>query len=185
MVNNIYKIAALFADDFFESDKITPIDASGHTIICGFEILGKIVARKLEKNNVKFYIISDNLQHVLVARERGYIAYFGHLDKLPVLDSLKVKDSHSVILTLDSLVTKQVIIEAVLNYYPDANIITQVNTRKEKLALNKFKINSLIHARNEIATLMVNESTSENIIESQVVNEERTILPSNTIEPQP
>ena len=185
MVNNIYKIAALFADDFFESDKITPIDASGHTIICGFEILGKIVARKLEKNNVKFYIISDNLQHVLVARERGYIAYFGHLDKLPVLDSLKVKDSHSVILTLDSLVTKQVIIEAVLNYYPDANIITQVNTRKEKLALNKFKINSLIHARNEIATLMVNESTSENIIESQVVNEERTILPSNTIEPKP
>lgn len=162
MVNNIYKIAALFAEDFFESDKITPVESTDHTIVCGFEILGKIVAKKLEENNVKFYIISDNLQHVLIARERGYIAYFGHLDKLAVLDSLKIKQSQSVILTLDSLVAKQVICEAILNYYPEANIITKVNTLKEKAGLDQFKINSLIHARNEIATLLVNESISDN-----------------------
>jgi CPA2 family monovalent cation:H+ antiporter-2 len=165
MVNNIYKLAAYFADDFFESDKITPVESTDHTIVCGFEILGKIVAKKLEENDVKFYIISDNLQHVLVARERGYIAYFGHLDNLAVLDSLKVKESQSVILTLDSIVSIQVICEAVLNYYPAANIITKVYTLKEKAALDKFKINSLIHARNEIATLLVNESISGSVIE--------------------
>lgn len=161
MVNNIYKIAALFADDFFESDKITPIQASGHTIICGFEILGKIIAKRLDNQNIDFYIISDNLQHVLLARERGYLAYFGHINKIPVMESLKVKESKSIILTLDSVVTKQVICEAILNYHPNANIITQVNTRKERMALSKFKINSLIHARKEIATLLVNESMAE------------------------
>lgn len=157
MINNIYKLSALFAEDFFESDKITPVETTNHIIVCGFDILGKIVSTKLENNNIKFYIISDNLQHVIEARERGHIAYFGHLNKLAVLDSLKVKQSKSIILTLDSLVTKQIICEAILKYHSQANIITQVNTKKERSTLNKLKINSLIHARNEIATLLVNE----------------------------
>ncbi len=175
MVNNIYKLSALFAEDFFESDKITPVESTNHIIVCGFEILGKIVSTKLESSNSKFYIISDNLQHVIDARERGHIAYFGHLDKLPVLDSLKVKQSQSIILTLDSLVAKQVLCEAILKYHPEANIITQVNTKKERSALNKFKINSLIHARNEIATLLVNESMTGNSIKNYADITEKNI----------
>ena len=172
MVNNIYKLAAIFAEDFFESDKITPIDVSNHTIICGFEILGRIVATKLEQNGAKFYIISDNLQHVLEARERGYIGYFGHLDKLPVLESLNIKKSHSIILTLNSLVTKQVICEAILDYHPEASIITQVDTQKQKAALGKFKIHSLIHARKEIAALLVHESITHQRIDNKKANEQ-------------
>jgi CPA2 family monovalent cation:H+ antiporter-2 len=42
-------------------------------------------------------IISDNLQHMLLARERGVLAYFGHLDKRPVLESLKVEQAANVI----------------------------------------------------------------------------------------
>jgi CPA2 family monovalent cation:H+ antiporter-2 len=158
MVNNIYKLAAMFVVEFFEADKISPVQTSEHTIVCGFDILGRLVATQLTKNDVSFLIISDNLQHVLLARERGYTAYFGHIDKLPVLESLNVEHSKSIIVTVNALRNKQIICEAVLDYYPNANLVVKVNSLKEQKALSNYKINSLIHAQHEIALLLVKEN---------------------------
>ena len=161
MVNNIYKLASLFVVEFFEADKITPVASTQHTIICGFTVLGRIVATELDKNKVNFLIISDNLQHVLLARKRGYKAYFGHLDKLPVLESLNVEQSKAIIVTVNTLVSKQILCEAVLNYYPEANLIVKINDLDEKQALANYKINSLVHAQHETAMLLVKESMSD------------------------
>jgi len=158
IVNNIYKVAALFVVEYFESDKITPVKAKGHTIICGFSVLGRITAKELEKVGVNFLIISDNLQHVLIARKRGYQAYFGHLDKLPVLESLNVEQSSSIIITVDSLQNKQLICEAVLDFYPDANLVVKVSTRDEKNALSGLAIKSFVHAQHETAMLLGKQS---------------------------
>ncbi len=158
MVNNIYKIASLFVTEFFESDKITPIKANQHTVICGFSSVGRITARELKKKRVNFVIISDNLQHVLLARKRGYNAYFGHLDKRPVLESLKIEHSANIILTLDSLKNKRIICESVLNYYPDANLLVKINTIEEKQALSDLNIASFVHAQYETAQLLVKKS---------------------------
>ncbi|MGB5445245.1 MAG: cation:proton antiporter [Psychromonas sp.] len=158
MVNHIYKLASYFVVEFYESDKITPINASNHTIICGFSTLGRIVAKELEKVGVTFLIISDNLQHVLIARGRGYKAYFGHLEKLPVLESLTVEQSSSIIITVDDLRTKKIICEAILNYHPEANLIVKVNTLSEKTSLEELSINSFVHAQHETALLLVKKS---------------------------
>ncbi|WP_438864690.1 cation:proton antiporter domain-containing protein [Neptunicella sp.] len=158
MVNNIYKLASYFVVEFFESDKITPINNTNHTIICGFAIVGRIVAKELDKRGIDFLIISDNLQHVLLARERGYMAYFGHLDKRPVLESLKVEQSASVIITVNTLLNKKIICQAVLDYYPHANLVVKINSLEEKAALNGIAINSFVHAQHEAAVLLVKKS---------------------------
>ena len=158
IVNNIYKLAALFVTEFFESDKITPIQANQHTVICGFTTVGRIVARELQKKGIKFVIISNNLQHVLLARKRGYNAYFGHLDKLPVLESLKIEHSSNIIITVDSLTNKRIICESVLEYYPDANLLVKINTLKEKQALADLNIKSFVHAQYETAQLLVKKT---------------------------
>ena len=75
------------------------------------------------KKKIPFVIISDDLRHVLLGRKLGYMAYFGHLDKLPVLESLKVDESSSVIITVSDIYKKRLICEAVLNFYKDANIL--------------------------------------------------------------
>ena len=157
IMNNIYKLASLFVVEYFESDKITPVKISGHTIICGFSTLGRITAKELEKKGIDFLIISDNLPHVLVARKRGYKAYFGHLDKRPVLESLKTEDSNSIIITVDSLNTKRLICEAVLEYYPDANLIVKISMLEEKNALSDLSIKSFVHAQHETALLLVKQ----------------------------
>ncbi|WP_340679566.1 cation:proton antiporter [Paraglaciecola sp.] len=160
MVNNIYKLASHFVVEFFESDKITPISANNHTIICGFSIVGRIVATELTKKGVRFVIISDNLQHVLLARERGYMAYFGHLEKRPVLESLKVEQASSIIITVNTLLTKKIICQAILDYYPAASIVVKINSREEQLALSGLNIHSFVHARHEAAVLLVKKSMS-------------------------
>jgi CPA2 family monovalent cation:H+ antiporter-2 len=158
MVNNIYKIASYFVVEFFEADNIAPIQTTNHTIVCGFAILGRIVAKKLTENEVNFVIISDNLQHVLLARKRGFDAYFGHLDKLPVLESLKIEQTSSIIITVNTLKNKQIICDSILDYYPEANLVVKVGTLEEKSALAGINIKHFVHAQHETAVLLVKKS---------------------------
>lgn len=178
MVNNIYKLASYFVLEFFESDKITPIVASNHIIICGFAIVGRIVASELSKKDKSFVIISDNLPHVLLARERGYMAYFGHLEKLPVLESLKVEQSASIIITMNTLLTKKIICQAVLDYYPAAKLVVKVNSRDEQQALSGLNIQSFVHARHEAALLLVKKSLNIVSPTSEKTDNEPTETPS-------
>lgn len=158
MVNNIYKLAAIFVTEFFESDKINPIKQRNHCIVCGFDVLGRIVAKDLHHLDKSFVIISDNLQHVLLARKSGYSAYFGHLDKLPVQESLKVDQSESIIITVNTIETKKLICESVLEYFSDAKLIVNVNSLEEKQQLTHIPIQAFVHAQRETASLLVQQS---------------------------
>jgi CPA2 family monovalent cation:H+ antiporter-2 len=158
IVNNIYKLASYFVVEFYESDKITPISAKNHIIICGFSTLGRIIATSLEEKNIQFVIISDDLRHVLLARKRGYMAYFGHLDKLPVLESLKADEARSIIITLSNVIKKRLICEAVLSFHPEANLIVKIDSIDERKELKDLNIKTFVHAQQEVGQLLVEKS---------------------------
>jgi len=175
IVNNIYKFSALFVTEFFESDKITPVKVKHHTIVCGYGVLGRIVVNELHKLGVPFLIISDNLQHVINAREKGHKAYFGHLDKLPVLESLKVELSNSIIVTVNTLTTKKLICEAVLEYFPSAKLIVKINSLEEKQQLSHMPIKAFVHAQRETASLLVEQS--------RILSKEKVTMTESAAEP--
>ena len=160
IVNNIYKIASLFVIEFYESDKITPINKKNHTVICGYSTLGRIIAHQLDEKNESFVIISDNLKHVLLARKNGFMAYFGHLEKLPVLESLKIDEAANIIITIRSINEKRLICEAILNFKSDARLIVRIDTLKEKKALKDLHIKDYVHSQLETARLMVEKAQS-------------------------
>ena len=158
IVNNIYKLASYFVVEFYESDKITPIAAKNHVVICGFSILGRVIARDLSERKIPFVIISDDLRHVLLGRKLGYMAYFGHLDKLPVLESLKVDEASSVIITVSDTHIKRLICEAVLNFHKEANILLKIESLDEKAQLKDLNIKKFVHAHFEVGRLLVQEA---------------------------
>ncbi|RXJ56426.1 cation:proton antiporter [Candidatus Marinarcus aquaticus] len=160
IVNNIYKLASYVVVEFYESDKITPIEAKNHIIICGFDTLGRIVARTLEEKKIQFVIISDDLRHVLLARKQGYMAYFGHLDKLPVLESLKADEARSLIITLSNVTKKRLICEAVQKFIPHANLVVKVDSIEERKDLKELNIKNFVHAQQEVAKLLVESGTT-------------------------
>ena len=158
IVNNIYKIASFFAQEYFESDNITPIDKKNHIIVCGYSALGKRVASKLNEKEIPFVIITDNLRHVLNARKSGYMAYFGHLEKVQVLESLKADEASSIIITLDNLEKKRLICDAILKYKANSNIVLKINNFNEKKEFEDLDIDNFVHAHNKIASLLVKKS---------------------------
>lgn len=158
IINNIYKISSYFEKEFYESDVITPIKAKNHVVIAGFSSLGRIVANDLKTKGIDFVIISDNLKHVLLARKLGYMGYFGHLDKKPVLESLKVDQASSVVVTINNLKTKRLICEAVLNFDENANIILKIDSLEQRKNLRDLKVKSFIDSNMELGTIISKEA---------------------------
>jgi CPA2 family monovalent cation:H+ antiporter-2 len=158
VVNNIYKLSSYFEKEFFESDVITPIAQRDHIVVAGFSTLGRMVAADLKARGVAFVIISDNLQHVLLARKRGYMAYFGHLNKLPVLESLMVDQAKAIILTVSSEDNKRLISEAILNFSKNANIIMKIDSAEERKSMQDLPEVAFVDASHEISNLLVNHA---------------------------
>ena len=159
LLNNIYKISALLATDLYGSDNIDLIDDYKHIIICGFSILGRVVARDLQDRNLPFVIVSNDLRQVQFATKMGYRAYFGHLEKRSVLEALKVEKSSSIIVTITETHDKILICDEILKYYKDANIILKYESVEEKHLLMDLKIRKFVHAHAEVGRLLVEEAT--------------------------
>lgn len=155
VLNNIYKLSSLFEKEFYESDVITPIDKKNHIIIVGFGTLGRAVAKDLHAKNIDFIIISDNLQHVLLARRVNFMAYFGHLNKTTVMESLKVEESSSIIITVQSEEKKERIRSAVTQYYNKANIIIKVDTDEERQHFEEVSNIDFIDSNDELSSRLV------------------------------
>jgi CPA2 family monovalent cation:H+ antiporter-2 len=158
ILSNIYKLSSYFEKEFYESDVIEPINKKDHIIIVGFSTLGRAIAKELDKKDTDFIIISDNLKHVLLARRVGYMAYFGHLNRLPVLESLKVEESSSIIITVQSEHKKRLISEAVLEYYEDAKIVLKINTTEERKHLKDLGSIDFVDSNYEMSFLMINHA---------------------------
>ena len=162
VLNNIYKLSSFFEKEFYESDVITPIDKQNHIIIVGFGTLGRAVAQELHAKKIDFIIISDNLQHVLLARRVNFMAYFGHLNKRPVMESLKVEESSSVIITVQSEEKKDLIITALTDYYSEANIVIKVDTDEERQHFEGEKNVDYVDSNYELSSRLVELSLKSN-----------------------
>lgn len=158
ILSHIYKLSSYFEKEFFEADVITPIGLKNHIIVAGFSTLGRRVTTDLKAKGANFIIISDNLKHVLLARKLGYMAYFGHLNKLPVLESLKVDEAKAIIITMSSEHNKRLISEAILNFAQDAHIILKIDSTEEKKSFSDLHELELVDASYEISNLLVNHA---------------------------
>lgn len=155
VLNNIYTFSSFFEKEFYESDVITPIDKKNHVIIVGFGTLGRAVAKELHAKRIDFIIISDNLQHVLLARRINFLAYFGHLNKRPVMESLKAEESSSIVITVQSEETKVRISEALTAYSKEVHIIVKVDTDEEREYFEKEEGIEFIDSNDELSSRLV------------------------------
>jgi CPA2 family monovalent cation:H+ antiporter-2 len=158
VLSNIYTLSSYFEKEFYESDVITPIGRKNHIIIAGFSTLGARVAAELKMREANFVIISDNLNHVLLARELGFMAYFGHLNKLPVLESLAADEAKAIILTVNDEYRQRLICEAILNFSKNARIIIKINSAEERKSMEDLSELEFVDASIEISHLLVNHA---------------------------
>ena len=158
VLSHIYKLSSYFEKEFYESDVITPIGLKNHVVVAGFSTLGRRVAADLKAKEADFVIISDNLRHILLARKIGYMAYFGHLNKSPVLESLAVDEAKAVIITVSDERDKRLIGEAILNFSKNAHIIIKIDSAEERKKMKDLPELEFVDASFEISNLLVNHA---------------------------
>ena len=83
------------------------------------------------------------------------MAYFGHLNKRTVMESLKVEESSSIIITVLGEVKKSLISQALLDYYDDANIVVKVDTDEERHHLEEMKDIEFVDSNHELSSRLV------------------------------
>lgn len=129
-----------------------------HIIVCGYGIVGKFVAKELRASGVDYVVADNSYKHVQEALRDGQEVYFGDMSKSGILDKLCIKDSVSVIITLDNLEKKRLICEAILRYAPEVKLVVKVVSLEEKRELRGLPITITIDGKKEVAARLVSEA---------------------------
>jgi len=126
-----------------------------HIIVCGYGVVGKFVAKYLDEYGLDYMVIDNSPKHVKEAISRNVEAYLGDMSKRSIVESLHVKDSSAVIITLDNPDKKQLICEAVLQQTKNANIIVKSVSKEERVRLKKLKTPIVVDGKLEVARVLV------------------------------
>ena len=126
-----------------------------HIIVCGYGVVGKFVVKYLDEYGLDYIVIDNSPKHVKEAVSRNVEAYLGDMSKRSIVESVHVKDSSAVIVTLDNPDKKQLICEAVLQQTKNANIIVKSVSKEERVRLKKLKTPIVVDGKLEVARVLV------------------------------
>jgi CPA2 family monovalent cation:H+ antiporter-2 len=126
-----------------------------HVIVCGYSVVGKFVTKYLEDLDAPFVVIDNSNKHVKEALNDGVECYLGDASKSSIVAALNVDKASAIIVTLDNIVKKRLICEAILKVAKDANVIVKVVSLEEKEQLADLDITTIVDAKVEVARVLV------------------------------
>lgn len=134
-----------------------------HIIVCGYGVVGKIVAFELKKEQIDFVVVDNSYKHVEEALRDDNEAYFGDMSKAAILEKLYANSSVSVIITVDNPEKRRLICEAIAKYAPNTRMVVKVVSLEEIESLSDLPIAIIIDSKKEIAIKLVSESMKCNL----------------------
>ena len=153
-------------------EDLSPLsERRNHVIVCGYGIVGKIVARDLRVRREDYVVIDISLKHVREGLDRGEPVYLGDLSKKPVAEAISLENARAVIVTLDNPEKKRLICETVLEVNPKANLVVKIQTLGEKQLLADLEIPHIVDSKREVAHLLVDQALRGDDVEARPVRE--------------
>lgn len=147
-----------------EKNVVTDLSAlssrKNHVVVCGYSIVGKFVTKYLEDLGAPFVVIDNSNKHVKEALNDGIECYLGDASKSAIVKALQVENASAIIVTLDNIVQKKLICEAVLKVAKNANVIVKVVSLEEKEMLQDLDITSIVDGKAEVARVLVERMIS-------------------------
>jgi len=156
---NIHQIIhKIFHTEEIQNNTQALQNRKNHVIVCGYSVIGKVVAKKLKREGVEYIIIDNSLKHVKEGLSEGEEIYFGDISKQTIIDTLHVESASAIIVTLDNPHKKQLICEALLNNTRSANIVVKVTSAAEKELLKPYKLRAVVDGKKEVAQILVDKT---------------------------
>ncbi len=151
------RFVALFMKDSFYVEEVSDIgEKKDHIIICGYNRVGQAVAHHLDMFGFSYIIVDNNPKLIHMALNEGKEAYLGDMSKTAIIEAFHVKDAAAIIIALENADLKHLIVEKILDYDINANIIVQIQSQKERQKL-KDELNQInaVDGEVEIARILV------------------------------
>jgi Kef-type K+ transport system membrane component KefB len=106
-------------------------------VICGFGRMGQIIAQMLTAEGVSYVAIDENVDQVILARERGYNVIYGESKKESILlaAGLKPRKTRAVVISLNDEVVAHEIVHTVHTISPNMKIFARAHNLKSSKEL--------------------------------------------------
>lgn len=108
---------------------------AGHTIIVGFDRVGRLVADMLQRHEQPFVAIDLDSDRVAKGRAEGIPVTFGDATRDAMLDRLGLDQAKAVVLTMDEPVLAQRLTRKLRARYPDLPILARARDANHAAAL--------------------------------------------------
>jgi CPA2 family monovalent cation:H+ antiporter-2 len=119
-------------------------DLYNHVVVVGFGKVGKMVARLLEAEKVNYIAIDINPNHVIHERKDGFPVYLGDGSNVDILDSVGLKRSKSVIITINNEVTLKRCSKVIREHMPDIPVIVRAKDLGSERELYKVGVTTIV-----------------------------------------
>jgi len=120
----LYQILPLFNRNKNEElPTLQPANAEGHTIIIGYNNVGKKVAKKLNHLCETYIIIDNQIENVKEGLKNGDNIVFGNAGNKHILESVNIKEAKNVIITTQNENNIHLISENILSLNPNIKMI--------------------------------------------------------------
>jgi len=106
-----------------------------HTIIVGFDRVGRLVADMLKRHDQPFVAIDLDSDRVSKGHEDGYPVVFGDATREATLDRLGLAQARAVVLTMDEPVLAQRLVKMLRRRFPDLPILARARDSSHAAAL--------------------------------------------------
>ncbi len=112
-----------------------PVAEQGHTIIVGFDRVGRLVADMLGRHDQPYVAIDLDSERVQRGRAEGLPVTFGDATRDATLDRLGLAGAKAVVLTMDEPVLAQRLTRRLRARYPDLPILARARDASHAAAL--------------------------------------------------
>jgi len=139
--------------------ELAPLEGlANHVIVCGYSVVGKIVARDLRSRGIPYLVVDNSMKHVREGLDKGEPIYLGDLSRRPVAEALSLDTASAVIVTLENAEKKRLVCETVLEVNPGANLVVKIQTLEEKALLADLNIREIVDSKEEVAHILVDRA---------------------------
>ncbi len=130
----------------------------GHVVIAGGGRVGQYVAQVLQRMGLAFVIVELDFRRVEEAKRAGYSVIFGDATQQIVLEAAEVDEARLVLVTVPSVFTAQLVVDAVRLLNPPLHIVARAEGLEQMQTLHQQGVYEIVQPEFEAGLEMTRQA---------------------------
>lgn len=148
----------LFKSEPVQTVNLPKAGLHNHVVIAGGGRVGQYVAQVLQRMGLAFVIVELDFRRVEEAKAAGYSVIFGDATQATVLEAAEVDAARLVLVTVPSVFTAQLVVDAVRHVNPELHIVARAEGLDQMHALHQHGVYEVVQPEFEAGLEMTRQA---------------------------